>query len=157
MVLSCSTTPVGKIKDYSDYEAFRPVLEDYTETKNVDSLIEEAIAHNDEESLKVLFSNIHSHYKLHKYYYYLKIIANKNQSSLAYYYLYSAIADHHGYEAITDSSIHPIDSCTKSLALYFLSKAYELGDGEAEYIFSQRYIKDENIPPLEEFRKKVCW
>lgn len=133
------------------------MTEDYAETKNIDSLVRYGLANNDMELLEETLVNLYFHRRLHEYYYYLQLMANKTRSSSAYYYLYRSIADYYVYELVPDSSIYPMDSCTKSLALYFLSKAHQLGNEHATPILLERYLKDENIPPLEEFRKKVCW
>lgn len=124
-----------KVVNYSTADT----LPEYSALSNVDSLNEKLNKIKrtgdtnayDELSVAYFMSG-----ELHSFYYYSLITANKYQYSKAYLDLYLALSEPYTGEGFDD-----LDKRTQRLAIYYLLKAYELGDITAINLIEERFGK----------------
>lgn len=138
-IINACDKPINKsMEKMPDINPVDTLLE-YYPLENIDSLNEKLVKIKltcdkrayDELSIAYELSG-----ELHSFYYYSLIMANKCQYSKAYLDLYLALSEPYTGEGFDD-----LDIRTKRLALYYLLKAYELGDLSAIYLIQERFAE----------------
>ncbi|WP_367331322.1 hypothetical protein [Sphingobacterium multivorum] len=108
-----------------------------------DSLWRKALNEGNFQAYNEISNNYLLNLKESELYYYSLIMANKYNCPEAYLHLYTILtksSNFNGIEMVSD------DSTTKNLSMFYLVRAYELGDDKAKYIVDKHYGK--NKAPL---------
>jgi hypothetical protein len=86
--------------------------------------------------------------------YYALTMANKYNSSEAYYHVYSIIAKSTPEEA--NDALQHMDDKSRNFALYYLLRSCELGFEKSKYEIVEIFGKDQAVPNSSFYRKKFC-
>lgn len=144
IIVSCGSNSNSDSKSESKEVSLKSdTLEEYaplTDRARVSRLMDSIYSFGDTNAYSSLSSDYFISSRLDEFLYYALIMANKYNYSKAYFDVYYTLS--HPYSG---EEFQELDDRTKRMALYYLLKAYELGDSQASHEAHEIY-KDKLIP-----------
>ncbi|RKE52840.1 hypothetical protein [Sphingobacterium detergens] len=144
VLMSCNQkSQVGIIDDPRDLELPQKVA---------DSLWRKAINEGDFKAYNEVSTNYWLVLKMPELYYYALLMANRHQCPEAYLNLYEMLI---GEGTINGVEVNGKDSISRNQALFYLLKAYELGEEDAVYSVYKEFGDSISLPKSINYLKKI--